>query len=53
MDRLIELLLNVFTHLSREIQIYILSGFLVISNILLIDYFYYDSTLFNFFTINT
>lgn len=47
-----ELLLNVFTHLSREIQIYILSGFLIISNFAFIDYFYFDSSLINYFSNN-
>ncbi len=35
-------------HLTREILIYWLSGFLILINIFIIDYFYYDESILNF-----
>lgn len=48
MGKAIELIFKTFNHLAREIQIYLLSGSLIVFNALAIDYFYYDSTLFYF-----
>ncbi|MCB0708416.1 MAG: hypothetical protein KDC15_03375 [Chitinophagaceae bacterium] len=45
MDKLIEELFKVFSHLAREIQAYVFSGFILLLNIFLIDFIYYDSFL--------
>lgn len=52
MDRSIEQLIKIFTHIAREIQIYFLSGFLLLLNIYCIDYFYYESSLYHHLTTN-
>lgn len=53
MDKAIEQLLKIFNHLAREIQVYVLSGFLIAVNILIIDYFYYNLSLWNIIKTNS
>lgn len=53
MDKAIEQVFKVFNHLAREIQVYVFSGLIVASNALIIDYFYYNSTLLTFIRTNT
>jgi len=50
MDTAIEQIFKVFNHIVRELQVYFTSGILVLSNIYVIDFFYYNCSLFN--TIN-
>jgi hypothetical protein len=45
MDKTIEQLFKVFSHLARDIQNYLFSGFIIIFNIYLLDYFYYSSSI--------
>lgn len=45
MDKTVEQLFKAFTHLAREIQVYIFSGVIILSNIYLIDFFYYSNSL--------
>jgi len=52
MEKPIEQILKVFSHLGREIQIYVFSGLVVATNIIIIDYFYYESSFLNFIQIN-
>jgi len=47
MDKLIEQLFKAFNHIAREVQIYFTSGTLILLNIYVVDYFYYDSSLWN------
>lgn len=43
MDKTIEQILKVFSHLARDIQNYIFSGFIILANIYMLDYFYYSN----------
>ena len=45
MDKAIEQVFKAFNHLAREIQVYLFSGVVIAVNALIIDYFYYNSTL--------
>ena len=45
MDKTIEQLFKVFSHLARDIQNYLFSGFIIIFNIYLLDYFYYSGSI--------
>jgi uncharacterized membrane protein len=45
MDKTIEQLLRTFNHIARELQVYFLSGFLVLLNVGYIDHSYYRGTL--------
>lgn len=53
MDKAIDQVFKAFNHLAREIQIYLFSGLLVATNALIIDYFYYQSTLLTFIQTNS
>lgn len=53
MDKVIDQVFKVFHHLAREIQVYVLSGLVVATNALIIDHFYYNSTLLTFIRTNT
>lgn len=44
MDKAIEQLFKTFSHLARDIQNYIFSGFIILANIYLIDFFYYSGS---------
>jgi hypothetical protein len=44
MDKAIEQAFKIFNHLAREIQIYLFSGLVIGSNLIIIDYFYYRSS---------
>lgn len=46
MDKTIEQLSKLFYHLARELQVYFISGLLILLNILAIDFFYYNNSLF-------
>jgi len=48
MDKAIEQLFKTFNHLAREVQVYVFSGFVIAINALIIDHFYYNSTLLTF-----
>lgn len=48
MDKAIEGIFKIFNHLARELQIYCLSGILILINCLLIDYFLYNHSLWTF-----
>lgn len=48
MDKLIEQVFKAFNHLVREIQIYLISGGMVILNIFVIDYYYFNNSLSQF-----
>jgi hypothetical protein len=48
MDKTIEQVFKAFNHLAREIQVYLFSGVVIAVNALIIDYFYYNSTLLAF-----
>ena len=48
MDKAIEQVFKAFNHLAREIQVYLFSGVVIAVNALIIDYFYYNSTLLAF-----
>jgi len=41
-------ILEVFSHIAREIQIYFLPGFIILSNICLINYFFFEGSLIDF-----
>lgn len=45
MDKTIELILQSFTHLAREIQVYCIGGTIMILNIFFIDFIYYGGWL--------
>ncbi|GAB2524772.1 hypothetical protein [Spirosoma aerophilum] len=47
MDKAIEELFKTFNHIAREIQIYLISGLLIIFDIYVIDFFYYDCSLYS------
>lgn len=49
MDKAIEQIFQAFNHIARELQVYFISGFLIILNVLLIDHFYYNSSLWQLF----
>jgi hypothetical protein len=53
MNNAIEQVFKVFNHLAREIQVYLFSGLVIAVNVLIIDYFYYNSTLLAFIRTNT
>jgi hypothetical protein len=53
MDKAIEQVFKVFNHLAREIQVYLFSGLVIAVNALIIDYFYYNSSLLDFIQTNT
>jgi len=46
MDKTIEQIFKVFNHIVRELQIYFISGCLILLNIYALDFFYYNSSLF-------
>jgi hypothetical protein len=52
MDKVVEQVFKVFNTLAREIQIYFLGGLVVGINVLVIDHFYYASTLLSFLKSN-
>ena len=52
MDKTIEQIFKAFNHLAREVQIYLFSGLVVGTNVIVIDYFYYQSTLLTFIRTN-
>lgn len=45
MDKAVEEIFKIFNHLARELQIYCLSGVLILVNCLLIDFFLYNHSL--------
>lgn len=47
MDKTLSEIVKSFTHLVRDFFIYFISGFVVLLNALVIDYFYYDSSILN------
>lgn len=44
MDKTIEQIFKAFNHIARELQVYFISGLLVLLNIYVIDYFYYEQS---------
>jgi hypothetical protein len=52
MDKAIEQIFKGFSHLGREIQIYLFSGLIIAVNVLIIDHFYFNSTLLTFIQTN-
>lgn len=48
MDKTIEQIFKVFNHLAREIQAYFFSGLVIALNGLLLDYLFFDLSLFGF-----
>lgn len=52
MDKTIEQVFKVFSHLGREIQIYVFSGLVIAINIVIVDYFYFNSSLLHFIQSN-
>lgn len=53
MDKAIEQIFKVFNHLAREIQVYLFSGLLIATNVLIIDNFYYNNALLSFIRTNS
>lgn len=53
METVFEQFFRAFNHLAREIQIYVFSGFVIFINALIIDHFYFNSTLLVFIKVNT
>lgn len=47
MDKTIEQIFRAFNHIARELQVYFVSGLLVILNVYVIDFFYYDQSFYN------
>jgi hypothetical protein len=45
MDKTIEQIFKAFNHIAREIQVYFISGTLILLNIFIIDFFYYKSSI--------
>ncbi len=48
MTNITEQLIKAFKHIAREIQVYILSGSLILFELFFIDYFYYEQSIFNY-----
>ena len=48
MDKTIEQIFKTFNHIARELQVYFLSGFVIVVNCLLVDNLYFDSSLVTF-----
>lgn len=48
MDKAIEQIFKAFNHLAREIQVYLFSGFIIATNIAIIDYFYFNLSILTF-----
>jgi len=44
MEKAVEQIFLAFNHIARELQVYFISGVLLMLNIFAIDYFYYDSS---------
>ncbi len=44
MDKAVEQIFLAFNHIARELQVYFISGVLLMLNIFAIDYLYYDSS---------
>ena len=49
MDKTIEQIFRIFNHIVRELQVYFISGLMVILNIYMVDFFYYQQTLYKVF----
>src|ERR1039457_1265608 len=45
MDKAIEEISKVFNHLAREVQLYLVPGFIILMNIYAINYYYYNSSM--------
>ncbi len=48
MDKTVESLLKAFTHLARELQVYVFGGLIVLANVRLLDIYYFDNDLWDF-----